>query len=302
MQGAIEAFEGAVARDPGFARAYAELAQAYSILPMFDPGSSAEVVQKALFAAQRALALDSTLSSAHAAMGSIYNREWRWREARSALERARTLDSSDVAAAQWLAENYLASGDARRAAALLTEVTRREPRASMPLARLAVAQSVSGQRDLAIETARRAVALDSTAPGPRVVLASALVNAGRAAEAVRELERLSPAERESPLVQGTLGYAYARAGRQAEALAITALLEARSQRSGTYPALAKVYLGLGETDKALDALTWATAARDEFFTSESLASPVFDSVRADPRFARVIDIIGLDSAALTRAR
>ena len=172
----------------------------------------------------------------------------------------------------------------------------------MPLARLAVAQSVAGQRDLAIETARRAVALDSTAPGPRVVLASALVNAGRPAEAVRELERLSPAERESPLVQGTLGYAYARAGRQAEARAITTSLEARSQRSGTYPALAKVYLGLGETDKALDALTWATAARDEFFTSESLASPVFDSVRSDPRFARVIDIVGLDSAALTRAR
>ncbi len=302
VQGAIDAFESAVSRDPAFARAYAELAQAYSVAPVATTGGGSEIVQKALFAAERALALDSTLSAAHAALGRIYNREWRWKDARSEFERALALDSTDAAAARGFAENLLANGEGRRAVSLLTGVLQRDPQSGVARSELALAQSIAGQRDLAVETARQAWAADSTSSPLRLFYSQVLLNAGRNSEAISELERIPTADRENPIVRGTLGYAYAKAGRDAQARALAATLEKNSQQLGAYPALAKIYLGLGDTNKALDALTWATAARDDFFAAESLASPLFDSVRTDPRFARVIGIVGLDSAALTKAR
>ena len=103
---------------------------------------------------------------------------------------------------------------------------------------------------------------------------------------------------DDPTKLGALGYAYGKVGRTADAKSIASRLKSMGQRESVYPALAKVYLGLGDRDWAMDALTWATAARDEFFASESMAIPMFDIVRGDARFARVVGIVGLDAGKL----
>jgi serine/threonine protein kinase/Tfp pilus assembly protein PilF len=70
-EAAIAALEHAVATDPTFAAAYAELAQAYSWkLFLFAPGEK-EWVEKAFVAAEKALALDPDLAVAHLARGRI---------------------------------------------------------------------------------------------------------------------------------------------------------------------------------------------------------------------------------------
>ena len=38
--------------------------------------------------------------------------------------------------------------------------------------------------------------------------------------------------------------------------------------------------------------------RDEFFAQESMASPLFDRLRNDARFSRVVGIVGLDATRL----
>ena len=106
---------------------------------------------------------------------------------------------------------------------------------------------------------------------------------------------------DDPTNLGALGYAYGKVGRTADAKSIVSRLKTMVQRESVYPALAKVYLGLGDRDWAMDALTWATAARDEFFASESMALSMFDIVRGDPRFARVVGIVGLDAGKLVAA-
>ena len=70
-EAAITALERAVATDPTFAAAYAELAQAYSWkLFLFTPGEK-QWAEKAFVAAEKALALDPDLAVAHLARGRI---------------------------------------------------------------------------------------------------------------------------------------------------------------------------------------------------------------------------------------
>ncbi len=297
---AVAAFESAVARDPAFARAYAELAQSYAQLPAAFDAERAESLDKATFAAQRALALDSTVAAAHAALGSIHSMEWRWREAELSYRRALALDSTDVTARVGLARIAMLDGDARRAEGILAAAARRNPTGASAR-HLALAQAAERRYDLAIGTARAAIARDSTTAASRLLLATVLLQAGRYPEAIAQLESIRGLDAESPEVLGALGFSLARAGRASEARSILTGLQRDTRRIGVYPAMAKVYLGLGDRDWALDALTWATAARDDFFARESMASSVFDALRGDARFARVLEIVGLDAARLTTA-
>ena len=72
-----------------------------------------------------------------------------------------------------------------------------------------------------------------------------------------------------------------------------ASLDAGALATGTGAAIARIHIGLGDTASALDWLQRAAAAHDPFFSSESLASPVFDPIREDPAFLVVLDTVGL---------
>jgi tetratricopeptide (TPR) repeat protein len=91
---AITHLQRAVSIDSQYAVAWAELAQALTILPLYGKGDVASLQADAQRAAQRALAIDSTLAAAHAASGNLLNAQWRWQEGAAALRRAVRLDPS----------------------------------------------------------------------------------------------------------------------------------------------------------------------------------------------------------------
>ncbi|MDQ3697292.1 MAG: hypothetical protein M3373_04610 [Gemmatimonadota bacterium] len=84
---ALEHFQRAVARDPNFARAYAGIASAQTRMGVLGRFRPEEEMPKAIVAADRALALDSTLAEAHTAVAHILM-VWEWDEAVAWLERA----------------------------------------------------------------------------------------------------------------------------------------------------------------------------------------------------------------------
>jgi serine/threonine-protein kinase len=93
MTEAVKYLEQAVARDSGFARAWAALADAYILLVPYAGASRETTWPKARTAAQRALALDSTLAEAHTALAygtMIY--AWDWPAAEACFGRAFAAD------------------------------------------------------------------------------------------------------------------------------------------------------------------------------------------------------------------
>src|SRR5437016_1637230 len=67
----IQCLEGAVAKDPGFAPAWAELSAAYAFVLLYRLRNSSEVIPHSQFAAERALQLDEQLADAHSSLGLI---------------------------------------------------------------------------------------------------------------------------------------------------------------------------------------------------------------------------------------
>jgi TolB-like protein/DNA-binding SARP family transcriptional activator len=89
---AIEHLTAATNRDPGFARAYASLAESYGVPAAYSDRSPHENRASGIKAAQEALRLDPNLADAHYAMGWLEMIGLRWEEAGRFLREAVALD------------------------------------------------------------------------------------------------------------------------------------------------------------------------------------------------------------------
>jgi tetratricopeptide (TPR) repeat protein len=105
MDKSIEYFQRSVEKDPGFALAYAGLADSYLARAT---GSPQEFDPKAKTAASRALELDDDLAEAHAALGAEKaDFEYDWQGAEQEFKRALELDPNDADAHYRYAWTYL---------------------------------------------------------------------------------------------------------------------------------------------------------------------------------------------------
>ena len=112
-------------------------------------------------------------------------------------------------------------------------------------------------------------------------------------EAIAELRRAVELSGSGAGQMASLGYAYAVAGRRAEALGIVEKLTERSRHQYVPPAtVAIVFSGLGDRDQALTWLEKANEERDPWVTGLK-AEPRFDSLRSDPRFQDLMRRVGL---------
>ena len=89
-----------------------------------------------------------------------------------------------------------------------------------------------------------------------------------------------------------LAHAYAAAGRTSEARAMLKdLLETPSDRYIAAPLIAQVYMGLSEMDSCFE---WLHKGIDEraFWCVFLQVDPVYDAIRNDPRFQKVLQLAG----------
>jgi len=294
LRQALGYFQQAVQRDSTFARAYAGMANVYAMLPLYANVRTDSVMPLALAAINRAVALDSTLPAAFASRGSLLQALWRWNDAERDYRRAIALDPNDAQAHQWYGELLLLTGRTPAARVQLARAVALDPLSPVTLGSYALALAVGQATDSAMSAGKRAVELDSTLLVTRFMLGSVYLQAGRYADAVRELENASRLDTSSVQTEGLLGYAYAKTGKSAEARRMAKALESTNGRtSGATAAAARIYLGLGDNDKALALLRKAADEKDSFFSSEALTESYFDPVRSDPAFVAVMRKVGL---------
>jgi serine/threonine-protein kinase len=291
---AIALFERAAARDPGYARAEASLAMALAVLPAYVQDSTTPIVARAVAAAERAIAMDSTIPESYTALGYGYSLLGELSRAEESFRRAVALDSTVATAWGWygLLANRL--GDFRVAHERIARARRLEP-ASL-IARQWEAQVFLMERRFpeADAAASATMALDSTFTLAWQQRENVQLAVGQVAPAVALLERhvaALPAGRPEE-AHGMLAYAYARAGRAREA---RALLESmRAQSGGRIPATgatAAALEELGDHEAAVALLGEAIARHDVWLVQFPMA-PRYDRLRKDPRAAAMLARLG----------
>jgi tetratricopeptide (TPR) repeat protein len=111
LRQAVDYYTQAIVHDPGYAPAYAGLAECYDLLREYTDMPEAEAYPRAIAAAERAIALDPNLAQAHSALG--FALFWWQRDiprAMSEMEQALRLDPRSATAHHWYATALLTLG------------------------------------------------------------------------------------------------------------------------------------------------------------------------------------------------
>jgi eukaryotic-like serine/threonine-protein kinase len=294
LRKARDYFERAIEKDSTYALAYAGLSDAYSHASVFGYVAPHDNFPKAKAAALRAVALDSALVEVHTSLGFIsLFYDWDWPTAGREFDQALKIDPRYAEAHLFHGWYFVATNRIDDAVAEVQAAVRLDPFSPVNNARLASMLFYARRYDAALAQVRRLQELDPASflvPGE---LARALVQLGRCDEAlVVKHEPGTP----SAVLRGVPGWTYAKCGHQTEALAELTRLHAEvgEGRYVSHYAIAMIQAGLGDRDRAFAELD---SAYDERTWSMFVlrVDPVFDDLRADPRFARLVKKVGLTS-------
>ncbi len=293
---AIRLFEQSSAREPEFADAKVGLAESWLLMPLYAGSAPYDAHPKARAAAETALKLDPESARAEAVLGVVASQyEWNWTESDRHFLRAIALDANLATAYQWWAESLC-----YRSRFAECELNMREARALDPLSPvLAVVSGVPARfaGDYALARTRVAAAQEAHpnfafAEYQLGLIASA---EGKWTEAIERLERAMPFM--GPILGGApLAFAYAKAGRKADALRIRGDLEALSAHAYVPPvAFGDIAMGFGDHELALVWLGRAAIVHDDFLVGINVDHHYRD-LRRDQRFQALLKRIGIEAA------
>jgi serine/threonine-protein kinase len=291
---AVKYLEEAIQRDPGFALAHAHLARAYMFAGTHHVIAPDKAFPRSRVAALRALELDDSQAAIHATLGILsLMHDWDWKAAAAHLGRAAQLTVGH----------------------------------QLPSFGHCLLAATEGRIDEALTLSRRIIDLDPAsqkAHQEHVVLLSLARRFPEVLEHTRMILELSPGSSE---VFRWIGQAYEHLERWPEALQAHRTAVTMSRRnawsmmglaralfrmnladegneclteltagvsSGRTPciAVATVHAGVGQADTAFEWLTRSIEAREPWLVFLNV-DPIFDGIRPDPRFGKLVHRIGI---------
>lgn len=287
-------FEKAIEVDPGYALAYAALAESYVLLPWYGGRPPREAFEKARSAALKALAMDDQLAEAHTALAYVAERfDWDWAGAERSYRRALELRPNYSTAHQWYAEYLVQVARLDEAIAEMSRALQLDPLSLIINTELANVYLHARRYETAATQARTAQEISPAFLPAHIALGRCYTLMGRYREADAEFRKAVAIDADSAWAWSHVAHNLAMWGRTAEARAIVARLVDPSRRSPVAPdLLAMIYAGLGEPDVALHWLR-TSCERHDTGIAWIKVHPDLDSLRGDPRFAEVVRCVGL---------
>ncbi|HEV2608327.1 MAG TPA: hypothetical protein VGT79_10140, partial [Xanthomonadaceae bacterium] len=286
LRDAADAFRQAVAIDPGYAQAWASLAQAQVLVHNWHLDSEGTAMREADSAVKRALDLDPDNATAHVALGIIHDERWEWADADREFRRALELAPGDAEALDQYAQFLHDTGNMQAALPVIERANRLDPLSGliggvhalvlMDLRRLGPARAQI-DRTLAVAPASR------FARGIAMILALASKDY---TEAEVQARVFAPLAGRSPDSYVALVRGVADPAQRAHALQVLAKLDAAGIEKSRWRIL------LGDRDGALTVLESDVGNPTEW-SAQQLWAPVFDPLRDDPRFKAVLKKMGL---------
>lgn len=286
-------FQQALDLDPTFAGAWGGLADAYVQLASVSGLHAGEAYPRARAAAEQALKLDRGLADAHASLATAFSMYyWDSGRAEGHFKRAIELDPSYAMARRMYASHLRNLGRFDEALDEVRKAQELDPLSSFPRLEEGIILYVAREYDAAIAQCRRLLAAVPASTHASVLLALAYAQKGQYTEALAALPDDDPT-RVQPDAHAVRGYIHALSGERDAALRT---LQSLDSPAGGQPVSAfhavPIYIGLGQHDRALDALEEAAEERSGLIRLLNV-EPIFDPLRSHPRFQSLLKKVGL---------
>ncbi len=259
LRTAISYFQGAIDKDPGYALAFAGLADCYNLHSYYGELPPKESFPKAKAASTKALEIDDRLAEAHTSLAFVRAwYDWVWQAAESEFQRALGLNPNYATAHHWYALFLMAM---ERPSEALAEIKRAQEIDPLSLAinrDVGLVYHRARQGDRAIEQYLKTIEMDPSFWSARQHLGWAYEQKAMYDEAIAELNQAIASAGDRTKLWAELGRVYAVSGRREEAEKV--LGELREQVKQCYVSpyeIAVIYTGLEEHDQAFEWLDQA---------------------------------------------
>jgi tetratricopeptide (TPR) repeat protein len=296
LETAVSYFNQAIAKDPGYALAYAGLADAYALLPDYG-ASSSEDIPKSKAAARRAIELDPTLGRPHVDLGGIkMAHEWDFVGGEAEFRKALELDPNDAHAHERYADNLGALGGRQQEA--LAEINRAhqlDPLSPDISVDMGIIHIDARQFDEAIAVCKKVANENPTFAAAHICLASAYWGKHmypQVIEGYKVYAQLS-GDRDTSELASAMEQGFRSAGwKGALRKGIEASLAQRKSGDSSAYYIATLYAELGDKEQAFEWLNTAYQEHNELLMSLK-TDYTLDTIRSDPRFAELVRKVGL---------
>lgn len=294
---AIDCFNQAVAIDPGYAQAWAGLADGYTTSGYSGFKPPAEVMPLALEAARKSLELDSNIAEAHDAFACatlLYDRNYEL--AGTAFKAALDLNPQYPQAIAWYGLFFLhwVSGRDADARQELLRAIQIDPLSAYAHVIFSFYCASSGNFSEAVEHSRTGVDLDPNSYLAHWSLAVSLEGSEDYVAAETSAQRAIAISGRHNWALTTLASIYNGWNKPERARAVYAELEARSVSEYIQPGMLAIAAdAAGKREQALLFAQQAVDIRDPIFVMTARCWPQFRNLRTDVRFLEVVRQLAL---------
>ncbi|MEO8159839.1 MAG: tetratricopeptide repeat protein [Arenimonas sp.] len=289
VEAALAAFQRAIALDPGYANAYAQLGfvQASSADFAASPAAREATIARALASAEKAIALAPDLPIAYLSRGNTrYRMRWDWQGARADFDRALTIEPNNAQAMVNYAPVLFTLGRREQGLEVLRRAVVADPLSENVWAALGRCLEAAGQIAEAKQAYARALEINPQQNWANFLLGNRLLTEGDVAGAIAHYQR-------APEQFQATGMAMAEFTRGDEAASQQALTKLEHDFAiGFAYQIAQVHAWRGEKDAAFAWLDRCLLIHDAGLVRLPF-DPAMDRLRSDPRFAALVAKMGI---------